>query len=219
MSLNKAMILAAGLGTRMRPLTDNCPKPLLEVAGKPLIVYHLERMQTLGITDVVINVSYLAEKIIGFLGRGDRYGVNIQYSIEDEGPLGIIGGLQQARPLLGKNPFLLMSADVWFDGAIPEALLVDDGSSRVALTHASKHAAFFSLQSDGLLSTDGELMDYAGIAKFYPQHLDGAPEKYGNFIRHLITKKQIKGSLLPGHWFNVGSPEELQEAQSYFLAN
>ncbi|MGB8712043.1 MAG: nucleotidyltransferase family protein, partial [Onishia taeanensis] len=131
----KAMILAAGLGKRMRPLTDSCPKPLLPVAGKPLIVHHLERLAAAGITDVVINVSYRAEQIIEALGNGAAHGVSITWSREDS-PLETGGGIKKALPLLGEAPFLLINGDVWctpdltrlprLDGDLAHLWLVDN---------------------------------------------------------------------------------------------
>jgi GTP:adenosylcobinamide-phosphate guanylyltransferase len=136
----KAMILAAGLGTRMRPLTDHCPKPLLPVGGKPLIVHHLERLSVAGITEVVINVSYRADQIITALGDGASLGVSIAWSRE-ESPLETGGGIHHALPLLGESPFLLVNGDIWCDlnpadlptlnKDLAHLVLVDNGRSRI----------------------------------------------------------------------------------------
>jgi MurNAc alpha-1-phosphate uridylyltransferase len=209
----KAMILAAGQGLRMRPLTDHCPKPLLRVGDHALIEYHLFRLQALGVRDVVINVSYLAEQLIACLGGGERYGLRIEYSIEDQGPLGIMGGLRQALPLLGSEPFLLFSADVWFAGELPAALLDCDDSSHVVLTAQSTLGQFFALQQ-GRLATTGDLMDYAGIARLHPQHIREYPgDTLIDFIQQLIQLRQVTGSELTGPWFNVGTPDQLQAVQ------
>ncbi len=212
--MKKAMILAAGLGKRMLPLTQDCPKPLLRVGGKPLIEYHLERLFLLGITDVVINVSYLAEKIIQFLGTGERYGLNIQYSIEDEGPLGVWKGIQQARSLLGNSPFLLLSADVWFDKDIPAKLFEENGHSHFVLAKNTDISRDFSLDENSYLLKQGELKSYAGIAKLSPVHLDYPADSFCEWIDVLIAKNQANGSLLDGNWHNVGTPEELNKLDS-----
>src|SRR5690554_3667129 len=111
----KAMILAAGRGKRMAPLTDHCPKPLLSLAGKPLIVHHIEKLVAAGITEIVINPAWLGEKIETALGDGQQFGAKIQYSAEPEGGLETGGGVFQALPLLGQEPFLLVNGDVWTD--------------------------------------------------------------------------------------------------------
>lgn len=111
-SISIAMILAAGFGARMRPLTLHTPKPLLKVAGKSLIVYHIERLAALGIGTIVINVAYLGEQIEQALGSGEQWGVQLHYSYEPE-PLETAGAIAQALPLLGESPFLLVNADVW----------------------------------------------------------------------------------------------------------
>jgi MurNAc alpha-1-phosphate uridylyltransferase len=204
------MILAAGLGERMRPLTANCPKALLPVGDKPLIEYHLQRLQMLGVQEVVINVSYLAGQIIAYLGNGERYGLRIEYSIEDDGPLGIMRGIRQALPLLGAQPFLLFSADVWFECPLPAALLVEDANSHIVLAEQSKLASFFSLTAGGFLCAEGKLKDYAGIAKLQPAHIQQhQTDRFDVFIRQLIQDHQVRGSLLTDAWFNVGTPDEL----------
>jgi MurNAc alpha-1-phosphate uridylyltransferase len=117
----RAMILAAGRGKRLSPLTDNLPKPLVEIAGKPLIVYHLERLAASGIQEIVINVSYLAQKIIDTLGDGRQFGVKITYSIEAE-PLEVAGGIINALPLLGDKPFILLNGDIWTDYPVQQLI-------------------------------------------------------------------------------------------------
>ncbi|HEV2444068.1 MAG TPA: sugar phosphate nucleotidyltransferase, partial [Steroidobacteraceae bacterium] len=111
----KAMLLAAGRGERLRPITDHLPKPLVEIAGKPLIAYHLEALARAGVRDVVINLSWLGEKIRATLGDGSRYGVRISYSEEGPVPLETGGGIHRALPLLGPGPFLVINSDVWTD--------------------------------------------------------------------------------------------------------
>lgn len=213
----KAMILAAGLGQRMRPLTNSTPKPLLRIGDAALIEYHLTRLRAMGVREVVINVSYLAEQIIAFLAGGERYGLSIEYSIEDQGPLGVMAGLLQALPLLGDQPFLLFSADVWFQSEFPEALLTRNDYSHVVLSAHSELGAFFGLNENNQLTTTGVLMDYAGIAKLNPQHIKQYyRDKLADFIYQLIQAQLVRGSLLSGQWFNVGTPEDLQAVRNYF---
>ena len=115
----KAMILAAGLGKRMRPLTDNCPKPLLPLLGKPLLTYHIEKLVALGITDIVINHAYLGEQIVDYIGDGSQFGANIQLSGEPQGAYETAGGIVNALPLLTQNthnePFIVVNGDIWTD--------------------------------------------------------------------------------------------------------
>src|SRR5690606_19671117 len=119
--LMRAMILAAGRGERMRPLTDHTPKPLLPVGGKPLIVWHLERLAAAGIRDVVINHAWLGEQLPAQLGDGSRYGVRITYSPENPTALETAGGIAHALPLLGQDPFLVINGDIWCDWDPAEA--------------------------------------------------------------------------------------------------
>lgn len=208
--MKTAMILAAGLGTRLRPLTNDCPKPLIEVGGKALIEYHLLRLAKLGFSQVVINVSYLAEKIIAFLGQGGRFGLNIQYSIEDNGPLGLMGGVRQARSLLGEEAFLLISADIWFDGELPDTLLADSERACLSLVDNPRVSGQFALAADGKLSSTGGTKDYGGFARFLPAHFDMAAESYAELISQLAENQQVDGCELGGDWFNVGTLEELE---------
>jgi MurNAc alpha-1-phosphate uridylyltransferase len=124
----KAMILAAGLGNRMRPLTLHTPKPLLAVADKPLIVWHIEKLQKIGVTDIVINTAWLADKLIAALGTGDQFGVRIHWSNEGEG-LETAGGIIHALPLLGDQPFILVNGDVWTNYDFAPLLQVELGQN------------------------------------------------------------------------------------------
>lgn len=211
--MKTAMILAAGLGSRLRPLTDDCPKPLIEVGGKPLIDYHLQRLAKLGFSEAVINVSYLAEKIIAHVGQGERFGLNIQYSIEDDGPLGLMGGVRQARPLLGEDPFLLLSADIWFAGELPDALLADSEIACLSLVDNPRSEGLFAVDAGILLSRSGVLRDYGGFSRLLPAHFDLPADSYAALIDCLIEKQQIQGCELSGDWFNVGTLEELEAAR------
>lgn len=173
----KAMILAAGLGTRMRPLTDHCPKPLLPVAGKPLIVHHLERLAAAGIEEVVINVSYRAEQILQALGDGAAFGVSIAWSRESE-PLETGGGLRQALPLLGQAPFLLVNGDVWCD-LDPRGLpaLGSDLAHLVLVDNPGHHPdGDFHLTAAGRVQANGgPRLTFAGISLLDPALVAARP--------------------------------------------
>lgn len=209
----KAMILAAGLGKRMRPLTDHCPKPLLPVAGKPLIVYHLERLRAAGIDEVVINVSYRAEQIIEALGDGDAFGLRIHWSRETA-PLETGGGIQQALPLLGEAPFLLVNGDVWCE-ALPahHALQGADLAHLVLVDNPAHHpGGDFGLSAGRVTQTTTPRLTFAGISVIHPALLAGQPQgafALAPLLRAAIDHHQVSGEHYPGPWVDVGTPERL----------
>jgi MurNAc alpha-1-phosphate uridylyltransferase len=212
----KAMILAAGLGKRMRPLTDHCPKPLLPVAGRPLIVHHLERLAAAGIRDVVINVSYRAEQIVAALGDGSAHGVSIAWSRETQ-PLETGGGIRQALSLLGTAPFLLVNGDVWceFDPAALPAL-GDDLAHLVLVDNPAHHpGGDFHLDDAGRLHTQGEpRLTYAGLGLLDPALV--AVQAPGEFplaplLREAMGFGRVGGTHYRGPWVDVGTPERLAE--------
>ncbi len=212
----KAMILAAGLGTRMRPLTDHCPKPLLDVAGKPLIGHHLERLAALGIDEVVINVSYRAEQIVAALGDGHDYGLTIRYSHEAE-PLETGGGIRQALALLGEAPFLLVNGDVWCtlerDWLTP---LGDDLARLVLVDNPAHHVdGDFHLDAAGRVhETGAPRLTYAGIALIDPALVAGQSPgafKLAPLLREAMVAGRVAGHHHRGHWVDVGTPARLAE--------
>lgn len=218
----KAMILAAGLGQRMRPLTDSLPKPLLSVGGKPLLQYHLEALARTGITEVVINLAYLGDKIRDFVGDGSRFGLQVSYSPEPE-PLETAGALVQAMPLLGHAPFLLINADVWSD--YPLAKLYQHQLRRGIKAHLIMVAnpdfhpvGDFALDTEGLLSDDSALAKhtFAGISLIDPQLIAQYPESRRKFplsevLRYGIARHEISAEIHQGRWNDVGTPERLQQ--------
>lgn len=212
----KAMILAAGLGTRMRPLTDHCPKPLLEAGGKPLIVHHLERLRAAGITEVVINVSYRAQQIIAALGDGSAHGVSIAWSRE-EAPLETGGGIRQALPLLGDAPFLLINGDIWCDLA-PSTLPApgDDLAHLVLVDNPDHHPdGDFHLDARGRVRATGEpRLTFAGVSVIDPALVAG--ERPGAFalaplLRRAMADGRVGGTHHRGAWIDVGTPTRLAE--------
>ncbi|MDN3523417.1 N-acetylmuramate alpha-1-phosphate uridylyltransferase MurU [Halomonas ramblicola] len=212
----KAMILAAGLGTRMRPLTDHCPKPLLPVAGKPLIVHHLERLREAGITEVVINVSYRAEQIVAALGDGRDHGLSIAWSHEDS-PLETGGGIRQALPLLGSAPFLLVNGDVWCDldpAGLPP--LGDDLARLVLVDNPDHHPdGDFHLDAAGRVHAEGEpRLTFAGLSLLDPALVaDQAPGAFAlaPLLRRAMDAGRVGGHHHRGAWVDVGTPERLAE--------
>lgn len=231
----KAMILAAGRGERMRPLTDTKPKPLLCVGGKPLIVFHLEKLGILGVTDVVINVAYLEEQIRQALGDGSRWGLSIHYSIEEEA-LETAGALLHALPLLGDEPFLLVNGDVWTDmdfaqfleppalgNLIPESLIPKNQEpsniqAQLILVPNPDHnpEGDFSLGASSMIEPriDGCAYTFSGIAVIHPNMIRHYPKKRERFplkevFDYYIECKQLIGRLYEGRWCDVGTPERL----------
>lgn len=217
----RAMILAAGLGTRMRPLTDHCPKPLLEVGGKALIVHHLERLAAAGIDEVVINVSYRAEQIIAALGRGDAFGLRIRWS-EERTPLETGGGILKALPLLGGAPFVLINGDVWSDMDLSRigglgGLEDNDGDlARLVMVDNPEHhpTGDFHLDAQGNLHADGSpRLTYAGLALLDPALISAhTPGRFplAPLLREAMGQGRVSGYHHRGRWVDVGTPQRLQ---------
>lgn len=229
----KAMILAAGLGNRMRPLTDHTPKPLLCAGGKPLIEYHLENLQRAGIREVIINLAYLGEKIRTHLGDGSRWNLRIQYSQEPE-PLETGGAILRALDMLGSEPFLLINADVWCDlefGTLTSASLDDDLQGLLLLVQnpGFHPQGDFALDASGRLIPDPDKLHthrftFAGISLLKPELVANYPEKREKFplvevFRHAIERGSLQGSVHEGHWSDVGTPARLNELEAYLASS
>ncbi len=215
----RAMILAAGRGMRLRPLTDTCPKPLLPVHGKPLIEYHLENLQKAGVREVVINVSYLKHQIRAHLQQGERFGVNIQYSEEPEA-LETGGGIFQALPLLGQEPFILLNADIITQYpliSLVHAPLIDHLAHLVLVPNPPEHpAGDFALSAKQyvLQQSNPNPWTYSGMAKLSPHLFDGCvPGKYSLIPLYLkaMDTQQVTGEVYTGEWVDIGSLERYQE--------
>jgi N-acetyl-alpha-D-muramate 1-phosphate uridylyltransferase len=213
----KAMLLAAGRGERMRPLTDTCPKPLLEVAGKPLIAWHLERLARSGIHEVVINLSWLGEMIATTLGDGSRYGVAIQYSREPWPALETGGGLFQALPLLGDGPFLLVNGDVFTDIDFAALRIApDDLAQLVLVPNPPQHLnGDFWLGGAGRIQSEGgERLTYSGVALLRPElFADATPGRFP-LLPWLVRARdagRLGGQRHDGQWMDIGTPERLAQ--------
>ena len=226
----KAMILAAGLGTRMRPLTDHCPKPLLPVAGKPLIQHLIEKLVAAGFSSIVINHAYLGHMIEEALGDGAQFGCELLYSAEAE-PLETAGGIIKALPLLTDNgestePFLLVNGDVWVDWDFSDASRTFDGLGYLFLVANPE----FNPQGDFVLQQDGQIADrresetghtFSGISWLSPQlfaDLQPGKRALAPLLREAMQMKKISGEILNKHWIDVGTPQRLQQVESLVSA-
>ena len=209
------MLLAAGRGERLRPLTDTLPKPLVEVAGKPLIVYHLEALARAAVTDVVVNLSWLGEKIRMVLGEGSRYGVRIAYSEEGPVPLETGGGIHRALPLLGPHPFLVVNADVWTDmdfSRLPTLEAGDDARLVLAPNPPHHPRGDFGLEGDFVVAREAERFTYTGIGIYRPELFEGCTA--GKFpllplLQRAIAARRLCGEVYRGEWLDIGSPDRL----------
>ncbi|GLR63012.1 nucleotidyltransferase family protein [Marinospirillum insulare] len=228
---NKAMIFAAGEGKRMQPLTLHTPKPLLKVAGKPLIFWHLENLAAQGIKQVVINVSYLGQQIIDAVQEGSAWGLEVSYSVENT-PLETGGGLLKAKELLGEEPFLLINGDLWISELphLPPAtqdellfmLLVDNPE------HNPQGDFFFAEDSGSLANQPRAGMQsktFAGVSRINPalldeswlyaayqhQHQVGDAFILSPLLRLMIDEQKANAAVLTSHWVDVGTPERLTE--------
>ncbi|MCK9468343.1 MAG: nucleotidyltransferase family protein [Porticoccaceae bacterium] len=215
----KAMILAAGFGERLRPLTETTPKPLLEIAGKPMIQYHIERLVAAGIREFVINTSWLGEKIEAFLGDGSRFGVRICWSRESE-PLETGGGIRRALPLLGPEPFLLVNGDVWTDYPFENLVQRDWSESTDAHLVLVPNPPFktvgdFTLDDEGWLSYPQEgdkACTFSGISVMRPEIFALYPAASERFplrdvLESSIRATSVSGELFEGQWWDVGTVE------------
>ncbi|NYT86286.1 N-acetylmuramate alpha-1-phosphate uridylyltransferase MurU [Pollutimonas harenae] len=223
----RAMILAAGRGERMRPLTDHTPKPLLQVGGKPLIVWHIERLVAAGMTDLVINHAWLGQQIEHALGDGSRFGARITYSPEPR-PLETAGGIAQALPFFGNKPFLVINGDIWCNWnpvqaqAIAANLAEQSKSAWLLLVDNPPHhpdGDFRLSTASGLVLAqdheDGVPLTFAGVGIYQPELFKNLPAgqaaPLAPLLRQAISRQHIVGSHHQGSWVDVGTPERLTE--------
>ena len=222
----KAMILAAGRGERMRPLTDVTPKPLLKVAGKALIEYSIESLATAGFKDVVINVAYCGQQIKDYCGDGSRWKISIQYSDEGETALETAGGIAKALSLLGNGPFLVVNADIIFD--YPLAGLQDkviDLAHLVLIDNPAHHPqGDFCLNANGLVSEQGDTkLTFSGIGVYHPAMFNGIlaeqPLKLRPVLDRAMRQGKVSGERFAGLWLDIGTPQRLQQLETMALDN
>lgn len=230
--MRHALVFAAGLGERMRPLTGHTPKPLLRVGGKPLIVWHLEKLAAIGVNYVVVNTSHLAGQFPEALGDGARWGLRIRYAYEGPTPLETGGGMLNALPLLGPEPFLVVSADVWCDADFSLLPAVPRGLAHLLMTDNPAHhpGGDFRLDAQGRVHDDGEpRLTYSGIGVFRRELLDGWREAVGDapgadakpprfklrpLLDAAISGGTVDGSHHRGAWTDVGTPQRLAELET-----
>lgn len=219
----RAMILAAGRGERMRPLTDTLPKPLLQVGGKPLIVWHLERLARAGFKEVVINHAWLGHLIESTIGSGHQYGLSIRYSAEAVA-LETAGGIATALPLLGEDPFLVINGDVWCDWDVSNAIQISERLIEdrllgwlLLVPNPSHHPnGDFGLDQHSHASESAlPRFTFSGIGVYHPQMFDnvqpGQPAKLAPVLRNEMSARRIMGHLHQGTWMDIGTPQRLHE--------
>ena len=225
----KALIFAAGKGERMRPLTERTPKPLLIAGGKPLIVWHLEKLAALDVREVVINTAWLGEQFPATLGDGSRWGLRLHYSQEGVEPLETGGGMLHALPLLGDEPFLAINGDIWTDYDFARLPREPAGLAHLVMVANPEHNAHgdFALADDGRMDSGGDAkLTFAGIGVYRPELLadwravigetDGAretPPRFGltPLLRAAMAREQVSGELWGGAWSDIGTPQRLAQ--------
>ena len=214
----RAMILSAGRGERMRPLTDALPKPLLSVGGKPLIQYHLEALAHAGVREVVVNLAWRGAMLRDALGNGARFGVRLIYSDEGDEALETGGGIFNALPLLGMEPFIVVSGDIWTEYRFE--LLASRLSSRdvahfVLVPNPPFHVeGDFSLRTGRIIDGEGARQTYANIGVYRPEFFAGCrpgPFPLVPLMRAWIGEGRVSGELYEGAWRNIGTPAQLAE--------
>jgi len=218
----KAMILAAGRGERMRPLTDHTPKPLLLVDGKPIIVHTIMQLVAAGFTDIVINHAHLGEQIETTLGNGHQFGATICYSPEGEQGLETAGGIINALPLLGDETFLVVNGDIATDFDFASLKNVPVDLAHIVLVPNPPHhpTGDFGLNDTGLVYEHAnEQFTFSGIGLYSPllfANLPAGSRKLGGLLRQAINKQRVSGQQHTGFWLDIGTPERLQELNAYY---
>lgn len=215
----KAMILAAGKGERMRPLTLTTPKPLLEAGGKPLIVHHLEHLRRAGFNEIVINHAWLGDQIEHTLGDGDRFGLRLEYSRE-AAPLETAGGIIQALPMLvagGDDWFLVINGDIWCDFDLASLTPPGDADALLVLTDNPGHnpAGDFHLHDNGYVTSEGrDKLTFSGISLLHRRLFDGLPQgprKLAPILRTAMAENRVRGMRHDGNWMDIGTPDRLRQ--------
>lgn len=223
----KAIILSAGRGQRMRPLTDSTPKPLLKAGPYSLIEYHLLSLAKAGFNEIVINVSYHPQQFLDLLGDGSRYGLKIHFSYEPEnGGLETGGGILQALPLLGNAPFLVVNADIWTDYpfASLKNKLTDSQLAHLVLTNNPAHntGGDFYLENNKILPTGNQKLTMCGISVYHPKLFANCQAGIFSVVpllRNAIAQNLVSGELYQGQWYDIGTSERLQLLQNHLLNN
>lgn len=216
----KAMILAAGRGERMRPLTDHTPKPLLIAGGKPLIVHTIEHLVQAGITELVINHAHLGDQIEDSLGNGAAFGTTIQYSREAEA-LETAGGIIQALPLLGNQPFLAVNGDIATDYPFTRLKQIQLKLAHLILVinpYHNPNGDFVLTENGTLMAGGGSKLTFSGIGLYRPEFFQGytpGKRKLLPLLLEAMAKGQVTGEFYQGFWLDVGTPQRLNDLDAY----
>ena len=215
----RAMILAAGRGERLRPLTDEVPKPLVDVGGKPLIAYHLEALAGAGFREIVINQGHLGERLPEALGNGERWGVNIHWSVEKPEPLETGGGIFQALPLLGDGPFLAVNGDIFTDYPFARLRAVKCDHAHLVMVPNPAHnpGGDFSLQGAVVREAGADKLTYSGIAVYHPRLFEGCtPGKFSMvpLLERAMREYIVTGECYEGPWNDIGTMARLEQARA-----
>lgn len=215
----KAMILAAGRGERMRPLTDHIPKPLLPVLHRPLIEYHIERLAQAGYRELIINTHHLGEQIRAHLGNGDRFNVSIHYSDEQPEALETGGGIFQALPLLGSDIFLVINADIWCNHSLSPPEMTKNQLAHLVLVDNPEHhpGGDFALHGNRVSNESGHRFTFSGIGWYRAALFAGCHA--GRFplpplLKRAMGRGQVSGEHFTGQWMDIGTPQRLAELES-----
>ena len=212
------MILAAGHGTRMKPLTDHTPKPLLKVGGKPLIVWHIEKLKKAGFKNIIINIAWLGDQIPKALGDGSQFGVNLTYSDEQkDGALETAGGIIKALPFFEDKPFLVVNGDVWCDYEYSNKNpLKADKLAHIILVNNPKHNpdGDFALDNQSVKNQGENKLTFSGIGYYQPALFSALPQgkrPLAPLLREAMDNDKVSGEHFTGDWRDIGTPERLEE--------
>jgi len=223
--IRRAMIFAAGRGERMRPLSDSTPKPLLRVGAKTLIEHHIEKLAAIGVEDIVVNTSHLAEQFPVALGDGSRWGVSIRYSYEGEKPLETGGGIRHALPLLGAAPFIGVAADIVSDYDYAKLPTEPNGLAHLVMVPNPAFHVRGDFWLDGARLNEqgvGERLTFSSIGVYRPELIAGETAAAFKLLPHFqraIREGALSGERFGGYWANIGTPEQLREAEFVVAAN
>ncbi len=221
----KAMILAAGRGERMRPLTDTTPKPLLKVASKELIVWHIEKLAKNGFEEIVINIAHIGDQIPKALGDGSRWGVKLAYSDEQTtGALETAGGIKQALELLGDEPFLVINGDVFCEYEFDPNFDLKEKLIHLILIPNPPHnqTGDFGFKDSLVLNSKAELWTFSGIAYYNPvvfQNVKLEKSPLAPLLRQFIEQQKVSGEIFQGLWKDIGTPERLNEINETYSSS
>jgi MurNAc alpha-1-phosphate uridylyltransferase len=216
----RAMILAAGRGERLRPLTDTTPKPLLDIDGRSLIEHHLEKLAMAGFREVVINLAHLGDMIRDRLGNGSEWGLNIHYSLEPAGALDTGGGIEQALPLLGESPFAVINGDVFSNYPLARLRAIKCDHAHLVLVPNPAHNpdGDFVLQAGRIIPGAQQRCTFSGISVYHPRFFSPAPGgRYSTvpMLRKAAALQQVTGEIYKGVWHDIGTLERLETLRGH----